>query len=125
MTVDDEAARDARRRKFADWLAQLPEHVRNVALSLPNYDPETSRPICYRHAENPRWHFTIGAYSTSDPVTVTLIHGRDSTLPGVAGFGQDPANLRPCHCGQWLPPTDSQTKFVQRRLKAVARRSKS
>lgn len=79
---------------------------------------------CYRNRGDARHHFKIHSYevgqthSCSEPgcthetdptvVTVTLIHGSDSSLPGVAAMGFDPKILMACGCSKWEFPSDEQ-----------------
>jgi hypothetical protein len=110
------------------WLAWLDERPERVAAVARRYPPltETVRPLCYRSTEDPRYHYTILSYgeptdSDDKPVTMTLIHGHDSTLPGVATFGQDPSQLIACGCGQWKPPTPEQARRTHAYMQRMAR----
>src|SRR5690349_2294252 len=83
------------------WIDSRPPAVREIATKYP---PDR----CYRSRENPG-HYIIERYSEPQdgrPITVTIVHGRDSYMPGVAAFGIDPHSLIPCTCGNWEPPTD-------------------
>lgn len=92
---------------------------------------------CYRDAD-PRHHFWIHSYErpgdnracltpgcthehhTTDRVTVTIIHGSDSSSPGVATFGVDPTTLHRCDCGRWRWPTDEQIDETKRVVAGVS-----
>lgn len=99
---------------FLAWAAKRPPKVRAVAEQYPMWN-------CYRSTKN-RGHYQIGAYmeprNPHDPVTVTLVHGTDSFLPGVAVYGQPPDELEPCGCGEWLPPTKEQIAETRAEIEA-------
>lgn len=92
------------------WIAQRPPRVQAVARRYPGF--RGGKLVCYRSTQNPRFHYTI--YSIGEPedpdapCTLTLIHGADSTLPGVSTFGQPPEQLIECGCGHWEWPTAEQ-----------------
>jgi len=95
-----------------DFYSSMPKETAEVARLYP---PDT----CYRSVENPKHHYTISSYFDTDEnglVTVTLVHGSDSTLPGIGTFGQDPRQLIKCGCGNWKPPTESQTKETRKKI---------
>jgi len=75
---------------------------------------------CYRSTNNPQWHLHIDGFGREQDgrVTCMLIHGSDSTLPGVGTFGQDPKQLIPCKCGKWAPPTKEQIAATRAALEA-------
>lgn len=86
---------------WAKFLEGLPENVAAVARRYP-------ATACYRSREN-SGHYQIVSYGeTGDVVTVTLAHGRDSFLPGVAVIGASVETLTVCGCGQWREPTRDQ-----------------
>lgn len=96
-------------------IAGWPEPVRSVASKYP-----ATR--CYRSTDNPAWHFVISGYDVHNEtaeVFVELVHGRDSTLPGVKTFGQNPGQLIACACGKWEPPTQEQIEERRRHIEAV------
>lgn len=121
MTVidEDEAAesesgeakpdRETNRLAFETWLADRPPIIQEMAREFPGY-------ICYKSKEN-RGHYRI--YSYSEDGTLTLMHGRDSYLPGVNTFGQSPYQLIACDCGNWLPPTAEQIAETGRRIERM------
>ncbi len=51
-------------------------------------------------------HFWIQVFH--DDGTVWLLHGRDSTLPGLDLKNHDPDDLSICDCGNWMPATKEQ-----------------
>lgn len=81
------------------WIESLPPAVREVALRYP--------PGCYRSVPTPSHllsgHYMLRSYDEekSGAVTLKVVHGDDSFLPGVTVFGFDPADLIPCGCGDW------------------------
>ena len=96
MTPEQEQA-------LEEFLQELPEDTQRIARIYPPT-------ICYKSKQSPRYHYMILSYSDKPEgpdgaVTVTLIHGADSSLPGVATFGQEPEQLIVCDCGKWEPPT--------------------
>ncbi len=111
------------KEEYEARLATIPPEVRKVALAYPMFRfdadgvPIADQLRCYRSKQNPRFHYTIASYDYSKapgvPVMVTLVHGSDSTLPGVGTFGQDPAQLVPCDCGDWRPPTPEQVQLMR------------
>jgi hypothetical protein len=42
------------------------------------------------------------------PVTVKILHGADSFLPGMLVFGHPPEDLVRCGCGKWQEPTQDE-----------------
>lgn len=95
------------RANFEKWIASRPESVRRVLRACPPWQ-------CYRSTENPRFHYVI--ISVNENGTVTLGHGDDSTLPGVATFGQPPSQLIACNCGKWKPPTPEHMEETRLRI---------
>lgn len=84
--------------RLRDYILTLPEAVQEVAFRVP---PDS----CYRGEG--KAHYRIHAYDepAEGPIKVTLrvIHGADSSLPGMTVFGKDPDSLIPCGCGKWEP----------------------
>lgn len=74
-------------------------------------------PQCCRLKDS-RGHYLPQSYGegADGRVYVTLAHGRDSTLPGVAVFGIDPEDTTPCNCGKWESPTQAQVEATNDRL---------
>ena len=94
---------------------------------------------CYRNREDSRHHFKIHSYDVGkvhqcdepgcthsvDPtrVSVTVIHGSDSSLPGVAAAGFDPQLLMACECGgRWQFPTPQQIAATKAYIEPQRRR---
>lgn len=110
------------------WIDELPPTVRAVYDRFPVSQPSGAL-ACYRSTEDPRYHYTIHSYDEGVnkqtgarmPVTVTLIHGSDSTSPGIATFGQDPEQLIVCNCGEWRPPTAAQLEATRRGIERLKR----
>ena len=78
-----------------EWFDSRPKRVQEIILRYP--------PSCYRSTENPG-HYLIYSYDEpldDGPITVTVIHGRDSFLPGVTVFGVSLNSLLWCDCGNW------------------------
>lgn len=119
MTTEDEARevdagevkpdRETNKLVFETWLADRPPIIQEMAREFPGY-------VCYKSKEN-RGHYRI--YSYSEDGTLTLMHGRDSFLPGVMTFGQSPYQLVTCDCGDWLPPTAAQIEETGKRINRV------
>lgn len=103
--------------RLEKWCAARPPRVAELARRFPPWN-------CYRSKENPRMHYTI--YSIGEPkepdgpMTLTLVHGADSTLPGVSTFGH-PEQLIVCNCGHWQPPTEAQQEAMREHLDALIR----
>lgn len=106
---------------WRSFLESLPAATREVAERYPAHDGNTH--ICYRSTENPRYHYII--YSYFNDLTVTLVHGADSTLPGVGTFGQPYAQLRHCGCGRWRHASAEQAQQTKRRMDVRARRGQT
>jgi hypothetical protein len=111
--------------QWDDWVAALPEAVREVALRF----PMTS---CVRMRDN-HGHYRVIAYANPKhtpemliaglppgPVLMTLAHGRDSYLPGLGVFGITADELELCGCGKWQPPTRAQMDATQSYVKAIS-----
>ncbi len=52
--------------------------------------------------------------------TVALLHGADSSLPGIGVVGVSMSNLVPCNCGQWREATEAQLRASLARLRPPA-----
>lgn len=93
------------------WLEDLPSNVRGVAEKFPPWN-------CYKSLQV-RGHYRIYSYDArplSEVVLLTMVHGQDSFLPGVAVFGVDPADIELCGCGKWSFPTKAQIDNTRTRL---------
>jgi len=88
--------------EWAKLLAGMGSACRELAERYPAV--RNGHVACYRSTENPRHHYRI--YSYNENLTVTLIHGDDSSLPGVNTFGQPAEQLIACDCGKWEWPTE-------------------
>jgi hypothetical protein len=99
--------------KWREWVASRPENVRVWAEKLP--------PCCYRHAGQPSGHYWLYSFDVGqdDTVTVKLVHGSDSFMPGFAVFGVDPADLIPCNCSGWLEGTPMQAEDSTKKADAM------
>jgi hypothetical protein len=90
---------------FEKWVETIDIRLRETALKYPAYQ-------CYKTAQTPPRHYWLVEYEMPkdgvSPATVMILHGADSTLPGVGTFGQDPAQLIPCACGKWTAATPEQ-----------------
>lgn len=105
---------DDTRAKLAAWIEDMPPEIAAVARAYP-------MTTCYRSSEDPKWHYVIQGYDQDKEggaITVTLVHGSDSTLPGVCTFGQAIEQLIKCDCGKWEGPTVMQTKATHARMMA-------
>lgn len=112
MSDEDEA------KLVADFEAQMEkdgwdEAARAVARRYPPWR-------CYRSMENPHYHYAIASYDHDQEtggITLLLVHGSDSTLPGVKTFGQAWSQLLPCNCGKWEMPTPEQIQETHEYLR--------
>lgn len=98
------------RQAFGRFIADKPQIIQRILRAYPPW-------CCYRSTENPRFHYVI--ISVNESGKVTLGHGADSTLPGVATFGQSPEQLIVCNCGQWKIPTVEQATATRERMDAM------
>jgi hypothetical protein len=95
--------------KLKAWIKTLPKKVQKVANKYPG-------DTCYRKDGG---HYRIRSYDEEKDgsVSLQLIHGRDSFLPGVIVFGINPSDLLiQCNCGKWEPPTEEQTTVTRAML---------
>ncbi len=101
------------------WLLRRPPAIADAARRYPGW--KDGRQCCYRSHQNARYHYTLYSYSEDrhGRVTCTLVHGADSTLPGVGTFGQPLEQLVPCDCGQWAPASDEQREQTRKRLETM------
>jgi hypothetical protein len=114
MTINPTKLSDDEKQDLAEWVESLPPALRTIAARY----PMTS---CYRHQEDPRWHYVIKGYDLhkeTGVVSLQLVHGRDSSSPGIMTFGQPYEPLIPCNCGNWEWPTGEQ---IEERARHVAR----
>ncbi len=84
------------RRELEAWLVGRPQAIREMAEKWPPW-------TCYRSTLGP-YHYIIMSYG--DDGTVRLVHGMDSTGPGLVTYGQDPRQLVTCDCGRFVGPPD-------------------
>jgi len=98
------------------WVEGRPLPVQAVILKLPPWVG------CFRYVDRPDSHYRIHSYDEHKDgrtVSLTIIHGRDSHLPGVAAFGIPPEHLEPCGCGNWEPPTKDQIDVTREEIEAI------
>lgn len=88
------------------WLSERPE-IEPIARKLPPWN-------CYRQRGQPHGHYSIESYNPNG--TVTLNHGRDSTLPGMQVFGVPAEQIEACGCRRWQWPTHKQAAAVRRHV---------
>jgi hypothetical protein len=99
---------------FETCLAGASDSIQETARKYPAYQ-------CYRSTKNARCHYLIGTYyapQEGGAIRVVLVHGRDSTLPGVKTFGEEPEQLVVCNCGAWGWPTPEQVEERKRLIEA-------
>ena len=99
-----------------EWINSRPLSVR---IAIKKWPPT----ICYTAKDN-KGHYILYSYEENEkgPITVKLIHGKDSYLPGVMVFGVDPRTLVPCGCDRWEQPTELQTQMTKDRLQEEKKR---
>lgn len=101
--------------EWNQWVSERPVAIQEVARRWPGW--HDGQLVCYRSTQNVLYHYTLYAYDEGPAgVTVRLIHGADSTLPGVMTFGQPLDQLVPCDCGRWKYPTPAQAEATRARL---------
>lgn len=95
------------------WLAAMPPHVALIVRAMPPCDANKV-PVCYRGKDNPLQHYVIVAYTEHGDADVMLkvIHGADSTLPGLGVFGVEPDSLVHCGCGRYQPASDDELELT-------------
>jgi hypothetical protein len=109
--------------KFFEWLGTTPAALREVATKYPPIRENTDQWRCYLSTKSPSFHYTIKSYDTDahGVITLTLIHGSDSALPGIGTFGQEPEQLIPCDCGHWEFPGPEQLAATLRMMERVSK----
>lgn len=85
------------RLAYAKWLGTCPLVIQNVA-------DAHSGLTC--HKDILGGHYWIQMFN--DDGTLWLLHGRDSTLPGLDVKNHDASDLSTCDCGNWMPATKEQ-----------------
>lgn len=87
------------------WINSRPSTVKAVIEKCPPFG-------CYKSTEN-KGHYEIYSYEEhgGDPITIKIVHGKDSYLPGITVFGVNPNTLVKCDCGEWEPPTELQAQI--------------
>lgn len=104
--------------EYEEFLANLNPEVREVATKYPLL--RDGKLACYRSSVAPELHFAIITYEPRDRgVEITIVHGRDSTLPGMVIATFNYAHLNPCDCGSWEPPTPEQLERTKAVLDAL------
>lgn len=102
---------------FDAWLVDMPPAVQVVALRFP--------PDCYRDPTRKATHYALMSYNEQPgrggDVTLSLIHGADSALPGVTVFGVVPQTLVRCGCGKWRCATEPQLEAMREHFAALER----
>ncbi len=94
---------------YEEWFASKPPEIQEAIRRFPG-------DTCYRLKSVPG-HYLLEGYTESNPVTLTVFHASDSTLPGIKVFGIPAEDLEHCGCGKADPPTDKQIKRMRARLK--------
>lgn len=80
--------------EFETWFENQSPQVRKAVKKCP---PEP----CYK-IKGLEGHYKIRSY-VDEPggICVVLVHGRDSTMPGMGVFGIKIEELKKCGCGAW------------------------
>lgn len=99
---------------FQEWVAARPPLVRDA---IKRFDPR----VCY-HAIDNAGHYTIYSFEEhgEEPVTVSLIHGQDSYLPGIRVFGVSLETIKRCGCGMWEYPDQKQVERTRAMIEHAA-----
>lgn len=107
---------DAERAEYEAWLLVCPPAVATVARAMSPF-------TCYRDPQRSAVHYAISMYewAMSGEVTLVILHGADSALPGVSAFGVSPASLKPCGCGAWTEATEEQLGHMRQHFEALER----
>lgn len=99
-----------KRAAFDAWVQTRPEVVRKVATMWPGWK-------CYRHRVDPRIH--VGIWSYDEDGNITVVHGRDSHLPGLGGHGLTPMLFLDCGCGKFEEATKEQVAATKKAVMSV------
>lgn len=105
----------AERTALEEWCHGRPAQIAAAAHKFPPF-------FCYRAKDNPRQHYIIHSFTeegVGKPVRCQIIHGADSTLPGVQVFGVDPESLVLCGCERWQKPTPEQVEAMREHVAAL------
>lgn len=104
--------------RYREWIATLSERMQ-AAIATEFCGPAR----CYRSKSN-RGHYDLHSFVEPEdpnaPLTCTIIHGKDSYLPGVAAFGIPLTDLVICDCGNWEPPTPEQIEATGMNIAVAA-----
>lgn len=103
---------DAKPKTFEEWIATQPEAVKAIAKAFPPNE-------CCKLKDDELGHFLIHAYGEdrfNGEITVMLIQGKDSRLPGATTPGIPVDRLEPCGCGKWEQPTDEQAELMRKHI---------
>jgi hypothetical protein len=107
-------------QEYEEWVSECPPEMQATARK---WHPFT----CYRDVGNPHTHYVISSYglmpaeADRKTVRVTLLHGADSTLPGVSVFGVEVEHLVACNCTEWEMPTEEQCEHMREHFAALQR----
>lgn len=99
------------------WVAARPPAIAEAATKWPGCTP-SGELECYRSKRHRDAHYAIRSYEEGERVTVTVIHGADSFLPGVGAFGQELEELVRCGCGQWREASELEAARSNARVRA-------
>jgi hypothetical protein len=100
-----------KKRIWNKWLASRPAKVAKVARIINAFS-------CYKIDGGGHYRPNSYGEGTKGKVYISMVHGRDSFLPGVIVFGVRPGEVTECGCGRWRMPTKAQTAATTRMLKA-------
>lgn len=103
---------EAKPKTFEDWIVLQSADVQAIAKAFP---PDS----CCKLKDDALGHFLINAYSQNretGEITVVLIQGKDSRLPGAMTEGIPLDRLDTCGCGEWEPPTDEQGDLMRKHI---------
>lgn len=106
---------DEQRAEWDKWLNERPEAIHELARDFPPNQCLTM---------GGRGHYTPISYGEEfgGGVSMTLAHGDDSFMPGVAVFGIRRDHVRVCGCGKWEWPSKESVAKTKRHVDAVKQR---
>lgn len=100
--------------EYQKWVRDgLPQHAAKILKFFPTF------PQCVRLVGQ-SGHFVIHSFNGGlEGPTVTIVHGSDSSLPGVGVFGVNLEDVLPCDCGTWKPATAEQIEQSRQYIEAM------
>ena len=98
MDSEDADTPEERAAAWAEFLSEVEDPLAHAA-ALKHPAVLRGQYACYQSTSDLGGHYRIQSYGSDG--SLVLIHGADSTLPGMQVFGAESAETIPCNCGRW------------------------